>query len=152
MNAEPPTARFQMEHQPRRPGYATRSVARYANHQPHMTLFEVSSIGSLLGAPMAGAIVGLRSSFAGTGIGLAIGLAISVAFHFGVCKFLQVVVRKAETFRKNREAEVRTTRPSTNVLNSITNVLGESILYGLLLSPLLSIPLTVFLVRIVAVP
>jgi hypothetical protein len=27
MNAEPPTARFQMEHQPRRPGYARRSSA-----------------------------------------------------------------------------------------------------------------------------
>ena len=27
MNAEPPTARFQVEHQPRRPGYARRSPA-----------------------------------------------------------------------------------------------------------------------------
>jgi hypothetical protein len=36
MNAEPLVARFQMEHQPRRPGYAKRSPARLlaADDQP----------------------------------------------------------------------------------------------------------------------
>jgi hypothetical protein len=40
MNAEPPTARFRMEHQPLRPGYARRStigfvVAGFGNHEGH---------------------------------------------------------------------------------------------------------------------
>ena len=118
-----------------------------------MTLFELASIGNLLGAPVAGAIVGMRSSLGGLGIGFAIGLAIGLAFHFGVCKLLQVLLLKAEALRKNTDVkDVRKSRPPTTVLNSITNVLGETTLFALLLSPLLSIPVTVYVVRLAEIP
>ncbi len=41
MNAEPPIARFQMEHQPRRPGYARRSVPMNCTEIKELPDFEL---------------------------------------------------------------------------------------------------------------
>ena len=118
-----------------------------------MTLFEVSTMGSLLGSPVAGAIVGLRSGLVGSGIGLAIGLVVGVAFHFGVCRLLYLLLKRADTFLRNRDTQtLRKPRHFDKLLKPIENLLSETILYGLLLSPLVSIPLTVCLVGIAVGP
>ena len=118
-----------------------------------MTLFEVSTIGGLLGSPVAGAIVGLRSGLLEGGIGLAIGLVVGGAFYFGVCRLLHVLLKASDAFRSTRGAPTRR-KPGRlqKLLRPIQNMLSETIQYGLLLSPLISIPLVVYIVGIVIRP
>ncbi len=112
-----------------------------------MTLFEISTIGSLVGSPVAGAIVGLRSGALSGGIGLAIGLVVGLAFHFGLCRFLFVLLNKAASPIRNEKTQaVCPSRLLEKLYRSMAKLLSETILYCVLLSPLLSIPLTVVIV------
>ena len=49
MNAEPPIARFQLEHQPQRPGYAKRSVTKMSDALCQLATTTVAGFADTIG-------------------------------------------------------------------------------------------------------
>ena len=112
-----------------------------------MSLFQISAAAGIFGAPLAGLIIGMQSGLVGGTLGVLIGSVSGYLFFLLICRILLTVLRMAEEKTTNETNELGSLQ-SNSGLEYLVNEANSMIVVFVLLSPLLSIPVTIWAVEI----